>query len=297
MAPIPRLSSRLLHAALALVLSTTPVLADETRHCDIEVRFEPQNASQTWRSFGFSVHKTVSSILQVNQARRAARGAAIRCIAEHWEAGLTGVKPDRCDDHGAVDFRGYPFHNIRHDATRALCEANRDFSGTMYIRVLLYISGSDGCYFGGTHDPVVIAQNQRIYCLRRSDPAPMDDEPATPPTEEDEPYEPIGEGGGWDCVGEGCGGTPADEALPDAPAPAAASYQLLPSIRLPGNDLYLIELDAPNWLLCRQACTDDPRCGAWTYRGSTMHAGPVCLIKSRAGLPIPDPCCRSGIKR
>ena len=58
-------------------------------------------------------------------------------------------------------------------------------------------------------------------------------------------------------------------------APAAAAGRWLPAIRLPGNDLYLIEIDAPNWLLCRMACTEDSRCGAWTYRGPTPPPAPL----------------------
>lgn len=97
----------------------------------------------------------------------------------------------------------------------------------------------------------------------------------------------IGEGGDWECVGEGCDGD-------DAP-PASASYQLLPVFRLPGNDLYMLDAGdgMHGWMDCRQACTEDARCGAWTWRAPSGQ----CLIKSRAGIPIPDPCCQSGIKR
>lgn len=285
---------------VALVAAPLPLLADETRHCNVEVVFRPQNASQSWRSFNFSVHKTVGSLLQVNQARRAARGEAIRCLRDHWAEGLTGVLPPRCEDHGNVDFVGYPFTNVVFQANQALCEANPDVSGNLYFTVELNITGNDGCHFGGTHDPVIIATNQRAICLHaeESEPAPP------PPTEEEEAEAPppIGEGGGWECVGEGCDGS--DEAEPEAEAepeddglPATARYLPLPNFRLPGHDLYLVELDAPNWMLCRQACTDDARCGAWTYRPPAGGGGAVCLIKSRAGVPIPDPGFRSGIKQ
>jgi len=80
----------------------------------------------------------------------------------------------------------------------------------------------------------------------------------------------------------------------DSDPPATASYQLLPVFRLPGNDLYMLGAGdgIGDWMDCRQACTSDERCGAWTYRAPTNR----CLIKSRAGVPIPDGCCRSGIK-
>jgi PAN domain len=289
-------------AGAALLALAAPVAAAETRHCNVEVRLVPQNASQTWRSFEFSVQKTVDSLLQVNQARRDARGRAIQCIRDHWADRESGLLPTKCTDTARFHIVDYPFGHIRLDVNRALCEANPDISGPMYLTIELHISGNDGCYFGGSHDPVVIASNQRILCLRPSEARPSTDEP--PPAEDPaaEAPPPIGDAGGWDCVGEGCdgddgpGAEPEDEA-DDAAPPAAASYLPLPAIRLPGNDLYLIELDAPNWMLCRQACTDDARCGAWTYRNPTGASGPICLIKSRAGVPIPDPCCRSGIKQ
>ena len=108
----------------------------------------------------------------------------------------------------------------------------------------------------------------------------------------------FGEGGGWECVGEGCDAAGGAEPAPGADSPpATARYIPLPGVRLPGNDLYVLELAAPNWMLCRQACTDDENCGAWTYRAPNAGSGPLCLIKSRAGLPIPDACCRSGIRQ
>lgn len=209
--------------------------------------------------------------------------------------------PPSCADHGNVAFVGYPFTNVVSQANRALCEANPEVSGNLYFSVELNITGNDGCHFGGAHDPVIIAANQRAICLHATEPEPGAGEPASPPPVEETDAEappPIGEGGGWDCVGEGCAGAGEAEGEPDGDGlPATATYLPLPNVRLPGNDLYLVELSAPNWLLCRQGCTDDPRCGAWTYRGPTAAFGPVCLIKSRAGVPIPDPCCRSGIKQ
>ncbi len=85
---------------------------------------------------------------------------------------------------------------------------------------------------------------------------------------------------------------PADDGLP-----ATASYNLLPIMRLPGNDLRMIEMSSPNWMLCRQACTDDTRCKAYTYRAPNANSGPICLLKSGVGMRIPDPCCQSGVKR
>jgi hypothetical protein len=97
---------------------------------------------------------------------------------------------------------------------------------------------------------------------------------------------------------------PADDGMPaeaEQPAegdqPATASYRLLPSIRLPGNDLRLIEMSSPNWMLCRQACTDDESCRAFTYRAPNANSGPICLLKSGVGMQIPGTCCQSGVKQ
>ena len=174
----------------------------------------------------------------------------------------------------------YPFDHLGQDLTAALCAANPDVT-SLTISVELRISGETGC--GG--DPVPIANNVRINCS-----GPIGDGGASEVFDDDQPA--IGDDGSWECVGDDCEGGAAPA---DAP-PAVATYRPLPFIRLPGNDLRLIEMSAPNWLLCRQACTEDARCGAWTYRSPTAESGPVCLLKSRAGVIIPDPCCRSGVK-
>lgn len=287
-----------------------PAMADYTRGCSAEVRFVPQNASQTYLVYTFSVHKTVDLRMQVNQGRRAARGEIINCLRDHWAARNDESPPPRCTDRPRIDFRGYPFMNLEREMTRAMCNANLGVRN-MTIGIELHISGNTGCHFGGTHDPVTIAQNVRIVCLQTipgGGGAPAEeegeDEAASPP--------PIGDGGGWERVDRDEDAPPADEPPADEPPvdeppadeppadeapPASARYLPLPNIRLPGNDLYLVELDAPNWLLCRQACTEDARCGAWTYRAPNAASGPLCLIKSRAGVPIPDTCCRSGVKQ
>lgn len=282
-----RVRGAVLVAAFAAATVAAPAMADYTRHCSAEVRFIPQNASQTYLVYNFSVHKTVDLYAQVNQARRDARAQIIRCLRDHWaERGVDGV-PRRCTDQFRTEFRGYPFRNLEDETRRAMCNANLGVPN-MTIGVELHISGQTGCYFGGDHDPVVIAQNVRIVCVQPSLDDGSDDR--------DEPPA-IGDAGGWERVDRDEDEPPADAPPADDAAPATASYLPLPNIRLPGNDLYLIELSAPNWLLCRQACTEDARCGAWTYRKPNASAGPICLIKSRAGVPIPDPCCRSGVKQ
>ncbi|TYB81242.1 PAN domain-containing protein [Maritimibacter fusiformis] len=294
-------------AAVAALSAITPALADYTRGCNAEVRFVPQNASQTFLVYTFSVHRTVDLYAQVNQARRIARGEIINCLRDHWDARNDDTPPPRCTDRPRIDFRDYPFASLEQEMTRAMCNANLGVLN-MTIGVEVHISGQTGCYFGGGHDPVVIAQNVRIICLQTipGGGGSGDDEARDENREEvreeergDEPAEPpaIGDAGGWERVDRDEDEPPADEPPADDAPPATARYLPLPNVRLPGNDLYLIELDAPNWLLCRQACTEDDRCGAWTYRQPSAGSGPICLIKSRAGVPFPDTCCRSGVKQ
>jgi hypothetical protein len=221
-------------------------------------------------------------------------------MRDHWaERSVDGV-PRRCTDQFRIEFRGYPFRNLEDEMTRAMCNANLGVPN-MTIGVELHISGQTGCYFGGDHDPVVIAQNVRIVCAQPSldDGSDDRDEPAIGDGGGDGAAEPpaIGDAGGWERVDRDEDEPPADEPPGDDAPPATARYLPLPNVRLPGNDLYLIELGAPNWMLCRQACTEDDRCGAWTYRQPSAGSGPICLIKSRAGVPIPDTCCRSGVKQ
>ena len=307
----PRLTPFLAGAAAVVLLPMTsiPVMAEYTRHCDAEVRIVPQNASQTYLVYSFSVHKTVDHYAQVNQARRDAWAQIVSCLRDHWDEREGDTSPRRCTNQYRTEFHGYPFGSLKDEMTRAMCNANLGVPN-MTVGVELYITGDTGCTLGGSQDPIMIGQNERIVCMQPSmEPRSGDgDEPGAGGVADDEAAEPppIGDGGGSEPVDRVEDEPPADEgtdagtdegAVEDDALPAAATYLPLPNTRLPGNDLYLIELDAPNWMLCRQACTEDERCGAWTYRKPNAGSGPICLIKSRAGLPVPDTCCRSGVKQ
>ncbi len=276
--------------ASALLLPASVAAADVTRQCDAEWRFTPQNPGMTFVTYSFAVRRTVDLLAQVNRARREARARILDCTRDHWaERGIDSA-PRLCRDAYRYDMVNYPFGALESEVTAALCGANPGH-GSLLISVELFIGGDTGCTDGGGRDRFLLASNHRIDC------APPIGEGGADEVHHDDPP-PIGEGGGWECVGEGCDAAGGAEPAPGADSPpATARYIPLPGVRLPGNDLYVLELAAPNWMLCRQACTDDENCGAWTYRAPNAGSGPLCLIKSRAGLPIPDACCRSGIRQ
>jgi len=300
---IPRLCGRPSLAALAIAASAALALAGgataETRSCAGSLEIRPQNEAMTYLRYDFAFHKEVRLPHEYNNARRDSRARMLSCVRQHWANPEIAIPPDDCT-HGRegnriYEVRNYPFGNLEEELTERLCAVNPE-AETILVTVNLTITGERGCVESGSSDTINIVRNFPVNCAAPIGDGGSDEAAEAPP--------PIGDAGGWECVGEGCDGDapPADEPPADDPPeddapPATATYQPLPAIRLPGNDLYMIELDAPNWLLCRQACTDDARCGAWTYRNPTARSGPLCLIKSRAGLPIPDFCCRSGIKR
>ncbi|MCI2398891.1 PAN domain-containing protein [Aliiroseovarius subalbicans] len=290
--PISKRASALITGLLAGMLSLPafgPALADYTRQCNAELLVAPQNASQTYVTYDFTVRKTVDLYAQVNQARREARSRIIQCLTDHFDEAEVEGRPRACMNLESVEVVNYPFTTLHADLTDALCAANPD-EDSLLVRADLYLTGNEGCVASGSREHVEITQNYPIDCTTPIGDGGMDE------AVEDEPT--IGDAGDWECVGEGCDGTTEEDPEPEEDtSPATATYVPLPSVRLPGNDLYLLELDAPNWMLCRQACTEDTRCGAWTYRKPNDRSGPICLLKSRAGIPIPDGCCRSGIKR
>ncbi len=287
-------------AFLAAGLSGAPAGArDYTRSCQAVLVVSPAEAGREEVVIGFRGQATVPAYFQVNEARRMAHDFIIRCVREHWANRDAPEPPVSCRSSmdlfpGTERMPGYPFTRLSADLRAALCAANPD-ALAMTTEVTLEIRGNTGCvpprYAHGVDpmDFVVLDSAWRVHC------AELPGEGGA--FERAEP--PIGEGGAFEPAGEAPGGEPAEEPgeEPGEAPPASASYQLLPMIRLPGNDLRLIEMGSPNWMLCRQACTDEPACGAWTYRAPNAHSGPLCLLKRRAGMRIPDPCCQSGIKR
>jgi hypothetical protein len=297
------------------LLSST-AMADITRHCDAEVRIV-QNGAPDAAVYNFTVHKTADRTrAYANRLRIEIQGKILTCIRDHWHIRDSDIAPRSCTDHGSTDFIDYPFTNFNEAIIQAMCPAYQPPGSstlTKYVDVTLHTSGKAGCRI---LSPAIstIAENAEIRCPPAPPPTQEEEQPAASSSEPEVSNEQpvIGDGGGFECVGAGCGGAaPATEEEPpveeaeepaaeEQPAddglPATASYNLLPHTRLPGNDLRLIEMSSPNWMLCRQACTDDERCGAFTYRAPNANSGPLCLLKSRGGIQIPGTCCQSGIK-
>ena len=78
---------------------------------------------------------------------------------------------------------------------------------------------------------------------------------------------------------------------------ASQAVPAFPDTRLPGADFRMFRPEAEDWRLCARACNDDSQCRAWTYRAPTESRGPVCLLKNRMTVRVPDACCQSGVKR
>src|SRR5262245_20679789 len=65
----------------------------------------------------------------------------------------------------------------------------------------------------------------------------------------------------------------------------------------PGNDIRDLDLRAPDFNLCRQACDSNASCKAWTYVNPGVQ-GPQarCYLKSPAPAKVANNCCVSGEK-
>ncbi len=60
------------------------------------------------------------------------------------------------------------------------------------------------------------------------------------------------------------------------------------SVTLPGGSTYQ---------QCRDLCTADAPCKAWTYvKAGVQAANPRCWLKNTVPAPHPDNCCTSGVK-
>ena len=261
-------------AAVALVFAAaSPAAADYRRSCRAALEIRPAGSSTAIEAYQWRVYNTVTWYHEVNEARREARRAIVTCVESHWDARDDGSAPHACQTRGSLEFDDYPFTHLAGQLRDDLCRATDEVR--LDVDLVLFIDGERGCVVdGGNINPatrVDIASGYRINC-------------------------PIPEGGGWECVGEGCDGD-GDEpdersVMPDRPP--------LPNVRLPGNDIGGAWTPGQGWQTCWQMCEDNPACGAWTFRaegtsGPGSQAG--CLLKSTAGVQVPDPCCQSGIKR
>ena len=286
------LAGPLLPAMAMALLAALPVDArDYTRSCAATLLINPSDLLRIQARIRFRGQITVPRYSMVNEAREAAHDYIFRCFSEHWRNRDAPEPPVICTEYMAMYpetafMPDYPFSRLSDDIAKAACDANPGALG-LTVTVELQVRGDTGCVpprladLPTPMDARIYASDLRVSCtelpgegggFERSD-------------------EPIGDGGRFEPSGSDDGAAP-----PPPPPPPSASYTLLPAIRLPGNDLRLIELPAPNWMLCRQACTDEADCGAWTYRAPNGRSGPICLLKRRAGMRVPDLCCRSGIK-
>lgn len=69
------------------------------------------------------------------------------------------------------------------------------------------------------------------------------------------------------------------------------------NVNLPGMDYRNFSLPSPDPKLCEQACTDDPKCMAFTYVKPGIQGREArCWLKSGVPQPVRDPNCVSGVK-
>lgn len=290
-------ASVLAAAASLLFGAVQPAQADYTRSCRAWLEVRPAGESTAIESYEWRVYNTVTLFAQVNEARREARRAIVTCMRTHWDERDGDSAPYACQSHGSLEVRGYPFADLTDQLRDDLCGATGETR--LDLDLVLFIDGETGCVVDGGHlNPatrVDITEGFRINC-----PIPegggwdcvgegCDGEEA-----EDE-GEGIPEGGDWECVGEGCDGDDAEDAggVPDP----TALYRIFSNIRLPGRDIGLVDVADGDWPACAAACAANDACHAWTYRNMYRGVSSVCLLKSGAGVPIPDPCCRSGVER
>lgn len=66
----------------------------------------------------------------------------------------------------------------------------------------------------------------------------------------------------------------------------------------PGGDFTRFIMSSPNPEVCRNACSSDSRCRAWTYvRPGIQASQAVCWLKQVVPNPVPSNCCVSGVVR
>jgi hypothetical protein len=83
-----------------------------------------------------------------------------------------------------------------------------------------------------------------------------------------------------------------------APAATGALVSLQPNMDRMGGDYRGFALRTPDPQLCRQACSDDAACRAFTYVVPGLK-GPqaMCFLKNSVPPATPDACCTSGAKQ
>ena len=288
-----------LAVACLLALPDSALSRDFTRGCRATLIVAPGEPEASQVVFSFTGRATVAMYAGVNQARRWAREHIVECVLEHWAARDASQSPSSCRRVQMLypsipQFPNYPFTHLSAELTEALCAANSDVLA-LSADVRLQIRGDTGCIRGGgygvdPHEDHLIADDFRFTCPGR-----------------------IGEGSGFENVEPSPSPHRAPRPPPPSPSPApapapapppspppvpepGASFHVLPNIRLPGNDLSMVDVPDGNWQACQHACATNDACRAWTYRNRYRGTESVCLLKRGAGATVPDPCCRSGIR-
>ncbi|PIV74139.1 MAG: hypothetical protein COW55_10380 [Rhodobacteraceae bacterium CG17_big_fil_post_rev_8_21_14_2_50_65_11] len=262
------------------------------RSCDVWWQFTPTFRDGTEVKISFSAHGH-APVFAHNLARVAAANVAWQCATEHWESQLQTPPPEVCDEEPHDSMRdfvvGYPMvPDLHSEVTRRLCAANpgRDSVNT---DIHFHIAGHEGCTRYHPWDTQIWVSGYRFDCPPSGSgsggggaPAPAPPPPPSPPSDP---------------------ATPSDAAPPPPPSPPSdpedptALFRIFTNVRLPGHDIGTVDIADGDWQACARVCAGMAGCHAWTYRDVYRGVSSVCLLKSAAGLPIPDPCCRSGIER
>ncbi|MCP4380015.1 MAG: hypothetical protein GY798_01060 [Hyphomicrobiales bacterium] len=245
---------------LLAVSGAKPVLAQHERSCHIVVEVNPTDAGLAGKIYSFRILNTVDRRSQANDGRRAIRQRVTSCLQTHWNDRNTN-RPSLCQDADRINMSQYPFESMFEEIRQDICGANRD-QLRVNVDVELFIRGERGCLERdeerGVVDPAAYVVIASNFRLNC----------------------PIPEGGGWEM-----GGAPATPPLPN--------------IRLPGRDIPPPREVSNDWKECWRLCEATDECGAWTFRAPGTWPGTasaVCLLKTGAGVHVPDACCQSGIK-
>ncbi|MBI2373640.1 MAG: PAN domain-containing protein [Deltaproteobacteria bacterium] len=93
--------------------------------------------------------------------------------------------------------------------------------------------------------------------------------------------------------------TPSDccvSGVKPGPKVARADVELEPGIDRPGSDYRSFDLEKPEAALCKDACTAEAKCVAFTYVNPGVQGPmPRCWLKNAIPATVPNACCVSGV--
>lgn len=222
----------------------------------------------------------------------AAANVPWQCATEHWESQLRAPPPEVCHEEPHDSMQnfvvGYPMvANLHAEVTRRLRAANPE-RDSVNSDIHFHIAGHEGCTRYHPCDTQLWVSGYQFDCPPSGGggapgPAPVlpgAEDPAPPP-----PPSPPGDP------------APPPPSPPSEPEDPTALFRIFNNVRLPGHDIGTVDVADGDWQACARACAGMAGCHAWTYRDVYRGVSSVCLLKSAAGTPIPDPCCRSGVER